>query len=250
MIKEMFNVSKYKNWMPTTRQLILDMAEAWSDTMKKRGAAWNLAKGFQEEFDELLADAKSKAAVLKVPANINTDSVDAARKAVEALKNIMKDGKKRYFLTPPLEDVDYTDLHLHIPDKIRTPGHTPTATVRIKPVHLPKGEAPFQVPIKVEYSSGDPDDLANKGIRVWMKSQPQDMPAPTHEELNKSEFLTKHDAVFTFPEEQAGWAVYFAGQIENDGKKGPWGAMSVAIIPLDPNKGVPKKGEKKQDQQD
>jgi hypothetical protein len=240
-------MAKRKSWMPGKRQLILDMADAWSNEMGKHEVAWNLAKGVKEDFDKLLADAKAKVAILATPANRNTVTNADAREAVVELKKKMQDTKKRYFLTPPLEDVDYTNLRLRIPDKIRTPGHAPTATVRIKPVHLPKGEAPFQVPIEAEYETGDPDDLANKGIRIWLKTQRAGEPAPTHEELNKSEFITVNKHTFTFPEEQAGWEVYFAAQIENNGKKGPWGAMTVAVIPVDPNKGNKKKDEPKKD---
>jgi hypothetical protein len=58
------------------------------------------------------------------------------RARFETLVSAMRDLKKRYFLTPPLQDADYISLGLKLHDSIPTQSGAPTAQVTIE-TYLP-----------------------------------------------------------------------------------------------------------------
>jgi hypothetical protein len=82
------------------------------------------------------------------------------------------------------------------------------------------------------YLTGSPDDPANKGYRIWYKVVPPGGESVTSpKQLNESFFTKRKKDVVVFDYEDSGKTVYFAVQVENDGKKGPWGPVVSAIIP-------------------
>ncbi|MDR2185082.1 MAG: hypothetical protein LBO80_05365, partial [Treponema sp.] len=86
--------------------------------------------------------------------------------------------------------------------------------------------------IKIVYVSGDPNDRANKGYRVWYKvAAPGEAPPRDPEELTKSFYTRRKKNVIVFDYGDSGKTAYIAVQIENGGKKGPWGPIVPAIIP-------------------
>jgi hypothetical protein len=109
----------------------------------------------------------------------------------------MRDMKKRYFLTPPLQEPDYIALGLKPHD------NTPT-----------------------------PRDPANKGYRIWYSViAPGETPPASPKDLRESFFTKRKKDVIEFDFGNSGKTAYFAVQIENDGKKGPWGPLVSALIP-------------------
>jgi hypothetical protein len=50
-------------------------------------------------------------------------------------------------------------------------------------------------------------------------------------QLDESFFTKRKKDVVVFDYEDSGKTAYFAVQVENDGKKGPWGPLVSAVIP-------------------
>jgi hypothetical protein len=86
--------------------------------------------------------------------------------------------------------------------------------------------------VKIAYVTGNPGDAANKGYRIWHSVVAQgETPPANPEELRKSFFTKRKRDVIDFDVGDSGKTAYFAVQIENDGKKGPWGPLVNALIP-------------------
>jgi hypothetical protein len=73
---------------------------------------------------------------------------------------------------------------------------------------------------------------ANKGYRIWYRViAPGETPPASPKDLRESFFTKRKKDVIEFDFEDSGKRAYFAVQIENDGKKGPWGPLVSAPIP-------------------
>jgi hypothetical protein len=79
----------------------------------------------------------------------------------------------------------------------------------------------------VVYVTGNANDPANKGFRIYYRVvAPPGMaavqpPPASPEELNKSFFTKRKRDVIEFGFNDSGSTVFFAVQVENEGKKGP-----------------------------
>jgi hypothetical protein len=132
----------------------------------------------------------------------------------------MRDFKRRYFLSPPLTDADYIALELKPHDVISTPSGAPTTQVTVETFLVGRHE----LGITLIYVTGSPGDPANKGYRVWYSvAAPGETPPANPEELRMSFFTKRKKDVLEFNYGDSGKTAYFAVQLENDGKKGPWG---------------------------
>jgi hypothetical protein len=86
--------------------------------------------------------------------------------------------------------------------------------------------------IKIIYVTGNPNDPANKGFRIWYNvTAPGETPPTNPEELTKSFYTKRKKDVIEFEFGDSGKTAWFAVQIENEGRKGPWGPMVSALIP-------------------
>jgi hypothetical protein len=86
--------------------------------------------------------------------------------------------------------------------------------------------------VRIVYVTGDPNDRANRGYRIWYSVIASGETAPTNpEELRKSFFTKRKKDLMEFDFGDSGKIAYFAVQIENEGKKGPWGPLVSALIP-------------------
>jgi hypothetical protein len=150
------------------------------------------------------------------------------RAAFAALVEKMRDIKRRYFLEPPLVDADIISLGLKPRDTTHTISGTPTAQVTIETYLVGRHE----LGIKIVYITGNPHDAANKGYRVWYRVPPlSETPPANPEELHESFYTKRKKDVMEFPFDDSGKTAYFAVQVENEGKKGPWGPVVSALIP-------------------
>jgi hypothetical protein len=140
----------------------------------------------------------------------------------------MRDFKRRYFLSPPLIDSDYVSLGLKPRDTTSTPSGHPTAQVTIETYLLGRHE----LGIRIIYVTGSPADPANKGYRIWYSVvAPGETPPADPGELRASFFTKRKKDLIEFGFGDSGKTVYFAVQVENDGKKGSWGPLVSALIP-------------------
>jgi hypothetical protein len=86
--------------------------------------------------------------------------------------------------------------------------------------------------IKLIYVTGDPQDRANKGYRIWHTlAAPGERAPASPEDLHKSFFTKRKKDVIEFQFEDSGKICYMAVQVENEGRKGPWGPIVSALIP-------------------
>jgi hypothetical protein len=140
------------------------------------------------------------------------------KEAFDALIAAMRDMKRRYFLTPPLADSDYISLGLKHHDSTPTASGTPTAQVTVETYLVGRHE----LGVKIISVTGTPTDPANKGYRIWYSViVPGETPPANPDDLRKSFFTKRKKDVIDFDFGDSGKTVYFAVQIENEGKKGP-----------------------------
>jgi hypothetical protein len=153
--------------------------------------------------------------------------------AFEAMIAKMRDIKKRCFLTPLLTGADYISLGLKPHDPIPTPSGVPTAQVTIETYLAGRHE----LGLRIIYVDGSPTDPANKGYRIWYSvvapgDASTDAPPPANpDDLRKSFFTKRKKDIIEFDFGDSGKTAYFAVQIENEGKKGPWGPLVSSLIP-------------------
>jgi hypothetical protein len=150
------------------------------------------------------------------------------KEAFDALIAFMRDFKRRYFLTPPLLDSDYISLGLKPHDPTPTPSGVPTAQVTVETYLVGRHE----LGLRLIYVDGSPSDPANKGYRIWHSViAPGETPPASPNELHTSFYTKRKKDVIEFDFGDSGKTAYFAVQIENEGKKGPWGPLVSALIP-------------------
>ncbi|MDR1863343.1 MAG: hypothetical protein LBQ67_05415 [Treponema sp.] len=126
-----------------------------------------------------------------------------------------------------LTEADLTSLGLH-PRKPPSPTGKPTAQVTIKA--LPAGR--HELNIELIYLTGSPDDRANKGYRIWYNIvAPGETPPAKPKDLHESYYTKRKKDLIEFEYEDSGKTAWFAVQVENDGRKGPWGPLVEELIP-------------------
>ncbi|MHB9291278.1 hypothetical protein Holit_00351 [Hollandina sp. SP2] len=109
-----------------------------------------------------------------------------------------------------------------------TPSGYPTAEVTVETYLVGRHE----LGIRLVYVSGNPEDKANKGFRVWYKTVASGgEPVRASKELTDSFYTRRKKDVVVFDYEDSGKTAYMAVQVENGGKKGPWGPLVSGIIP-------------------
>jgi hypothetical protein len=221
-------MSNQSDWLPGTRVTQLEMARNWQDVAGTSGSAWGIPPAVMQNFD-VLAQAADNA--LETARNESTRTPVATAQCGEAfgaLIDAMRDLKRRYFLVPPLLDSDLISLGLKPHDKHPTPSSTPTAQVTIETFLVGRHE----LGVRIIYLTGSPDDKANKGYRIWYSVvAPGETPPTSPKQLTNSFYTKRRKDLIEFEYEDSGKMVYFAVQVENDGKKGPWGPLVKALIP-------------------
>jgi hypothetical protein len=204
------------------------MARDWKAVMTAGAAVWNIPAGALTEFNGLFQAAEGALETAQNETTRTPVTTAQCRAAFEALTDTMRDIKRRYFLEPPLVDADIISLGLKPRDTIHTLSGTPTAQVTIETYLVGRHE----LGIKIVYVTGNPQDAANKGYRVWYHvPQAGDAPPSSPADLRESFYTKRKRDLMEFAFEDSGKTAYFAVQVENEGKKGPWGPVVSALIP-------------------
>jgi hypothetical protein len=240
-------MSAISDWMPTTRQQQLDMAKTWFEVFAKpvkpsttlsetgdniytgsKAEGWRIPLLVITDLNKCIVRCSYTLAIINDRETRTEVAVAEANSAFATLTKYMRDIKRRYFFVPPLADTDIMSLGLRVRDGIHTPTTTPTSEVVIDP--FLKGR--HQLGINIVYVVGSPISPANKGYRVWYRVVAQgEKPPASPEDLHKSFYTGKRKDIINFDYTDSGKVVWLAVQIENDGKKGPWGPMIHAMIP-------------------
>jgi hypothetical protein len=204
------------------------MARNWILILGSRGEDWKVPAA---DIQDLAAKAGAAAAALEAARDeiTRTPVVNAqCRAAFAALEERMRDIKRRHFFVPPLTEADVIALGLKPADPVRTPSEAPTAQVRAEVFLI----GPRELGVQILYVTGDPKDAANKEYRIWYVVVPPGGEAPQGPEGFTTSFSTfRRKDVIRFEYGDSGKTVYIMVQVENGGKKGPFGPMTSAVIP-------------------
>jgi hypothetical protein len=217
-----------KDWRPGTREGQLAMAKDWLAVLAVKAAQWHITDAEKDELADYVEDAENALSKAKNETTRTPVATAQCKTAFEALIAKMRDMKKRYFLTPPLQDADYVSLGLKVPDGTPTPSGDPTAQVTVETYLVGRHE----LGVKIVYVTGSASDPANKGYRIWYTVvAPGEAPPANPDDLHKSFYTKRKKDLIEFGYDDSGKAACFAVQIENEGKKGPWGPLVSALIP-------------------
>jgi hypothetical protein len=221
-------MSQRTDWFPTVRDDILAMADDWIAVCTVKQSYWTIPGTALTELTTRRATARTALDTAKNETT-RTPVVNAqCKEAFDALTGFMRDFKRRYFLTPPLLESDYISLGLKPHDTHPTPSPAPTAQVMVETYLVGRHE----LGVRITYVTGRPDESANKGYRIWYSViVPGETPPAGPGELRQSFYTQRKKDLIEFEFGDSGKTAFFAVQIENDGKKGPWGPIVSALIP-------------------
>jgi hypothetical protein len=204
------------------------MADDWISVCTPKQTAWNIPASALTELTTRRGTAGTALETAKNETTRTPVATAQCKEAFDALTDFMRDFKRRYFLSPPLLDSDYVSLGLKPHDPIPTPSGPPTAQVTVETYLIGRHE----LGVKMIYVTGSATDPANKGYRIWYRVvAPGETPPANPGDLHESFFTKRKKDVIEFEFGDSGKTAYFAVQIENEGKKGPWGPLVSALIP-------------------
>ncbi|MHB9294653.1 hypothetical protein PilKf_00377 [Pillotina sp. SPG140] len=218
---------KPRDWLSANRIKILQMAQNWKDVAEENAESWHISGTALTTLGSLITAANTALTIAQSETTRTPVATAQCKAAFEALTTEMRDMKRRYFLSPPLLDADYVALGLK-PRNPPTPSGDPTAQVMIETFLVGRHE----LGVKIIYVTGTATDAANKGYRIWYTIvAPGETPPTNPDDLRKSFFTKRKKDLIEFDFGDSGKTAYFAVQIENNGRKGPWGPLVNALIP-------------------
>lgn len=221
-------MSTTRDWLPPSRGAQLAMAKDWTMVMNQYKTTWSIPDTLITGLYALIQTAEDALTTVTQEETRTPVATARCKEAFGALVEKMRDSKRRYFLTPPLVDADYIALGLKPRDTIHTISGIPTAQVTIETFLVGRHE----LGVRIIYLTGDPHDPANKGYRIWYSVISPGEAVPANPADLKTSFYTKRRKdVIDFGFDASGKTAHFAVQIENEGKKGPWGPLTSALIP-------------------
>ncbi|MDR1308072.1 MAG: hypothetical protein LBK74_10930 [Treponema sp.] len=221
-------MSKKSDWLASSRTDQLVMCRNWISVMiAETRTAWGIPAPQFQELGLLFAAAQEL--LQKASGNDRTPVInEQCREAFDAMTGKMRFFKGHYFLVPPLTNADLISLGLIPHDTHPTPTGKPTAEVVVETFLVGR----HQLGIRIIYISGNPEDKANKGYRIWYKVVPPGgEPVTNPKDLTESFFTRRKKDLMDFDYGDSGKTVYIAVQVENGSKKGPWGPIVQAVIP-------------------
>jgi hypothetical protein len=190
--------------------------------------AWGIPTEAVNRLGECFAAAQAALTKAQESETRTPVTTAACKTAFDALVECLRDIKKRWLHTPPLTPADLKSLGLEERDTTPTRSGVPTSQVTIETYLVGR----HQLGIQIVYLTGSPDDPANKEYRVHYSVIAQGEPAPTDPKQLADSYSTKRKReARDFEFGDSGKTAWLAVQIENSGKKGPWGPLVSALIP-------------------
>jgi len=231
------------DWLPGSRSGQLAMAKNWKMVLEETATTWGVPQTDVNQFSSLITMAENILA--KATAIDRNVIVTAQLNAIfDTLCNRMRDMKRRYFLSPPLDDAGLVALGLRPHDTTATPIPAPMgqATVDVsypgvsrlrlqmhdvdKAPRDPRADYGFRIYFGILPPGGASVEDATGGARYLMK------PVMLGKDLPHSQFTRRRRIIMDFPQEDSGKTAYFCIRYENaKGEQGPWGPMVSAVIP-------------------
>ena len=222
-------MSQRSDWLPAARDAMLAMVKAWILTITAYLLKWGIPESVVQNLSSLATTAEGALEAAKNESTRTPVANARCKESFDALTAEMRNIKRRYFLSPPLTDSDFVALGLKPHDSTHTPSSVPTAQVTVETYLVGRHE----LGVKLVYVTGNPNDTANKGYRIWYSVVAPGETSPAGpDDLHKSFFTMRKKDLLQFDYAESGQVVYFAVQIENSsGKQGPWGPLVHALIP-------------------
>jgi len=221
-------MKKSTDWYPSKIADQIEIANIWVEAFAEKGDLWKIPREAVDEFFDLAMEA---ARLYHLVQDKQTRTIVIAadfKAAMTRMQVKARDIKKRYLYIPPLTEGDMARLKLRLKDTILTPSRAPTAQAKVETFLLGRHELGTLIVI-AEGSSADP---ANDGFRVCYTVQDFGCPQPEQYSLLTESFFTRRKrGRISFEPGDSGKTCYFAVQIENGDKKGPWGPITSALIP-------------------
>ena len=225
-----------KDWIPSRRADIIQMAKTWSTVLSTKATQWSVVPTETTELNNLTTAAET--ILTKAQSNERTPVITAqCKEAFDKLIPFMRQLKTRRFLTPPLLDSDLISLELKPKDNIKTPVSDPASQVEgdlhfpgiglveLKNFHAVGGHVDQRADygIRIHYGILDADNKTNK-FRIIDKPD-------TGDDLPHSVFTRRRSHLFDFTAYR-GKEIFICLRYENSkGKVGPFGQMISAVIP-------------------
>jgi hypothetical protein len=204
------------------------MAKNWCGILTVQGTAWGVPEAVVTGLGMAATEADGIPAAAMNETTRTPVVTARCREVFGKLEDMMRDIKRRYFLSPPLQDADFIALGLRPVDTHPSPTGRLEAQIRVEPFLVARHE----LGLRLVYESGNPDAPANKEYRIWYQvvGPPDAIPqSPT--DLHSSFSTKRKKEMMDFGPDSSGKTVYFAVQIENGNLKGPWGPLTSALIP-------------------
>ena len=221
-------MSKSKDWWPGSRVGQLAMATKWVEVITPNAETWKIDPEDVKTFEKVVEKARLAFHEVQNEETCTPVAREKYKVAFTELEAAARAFKKQHLTIPPLDSSIFVSLGLKVPDKKPTPSGTPTAQISVE-TYL---EGKYELGVRLIYINGSPNDTANKSFRVFYSVVAHgETPPQEQEELRSSFSTTRKKRVIQFKPTDSGKTCYIAAQIENDGKKGPWGPMTSAVIP-------------------
>jgi hypothetical protein len=118
-------MSTTRDWLPTSREQQLEMADDWISVCTVKQTDWNIPGPAITELTTLRDTARAALETAKNETTRTPVATAQCKEAFDALTAFMRDFKRRYFLSPPLLDSDYISLGLKPHDPTPTPSGVP-----------------------------------------------------------------------------------------------------------------------------
>jgi hypothetical protein len=237
-------MAKNTDWLPAPRADQIAMAKDWLMVLSPTPPPWGVPatevsalRTLTESAEELLETAMSSE---------RTEIITAECKlAFGELTAKMRFIKNHYFLSPPLNDVNFISLRLKPKDSAHTPVPPPTDQAEAD-ISRP-GEHLVMLHLRAAATAKVDPHRSDYGFRIYWgilpaggavientagtKRELVQVPV-SGEELPHSRFTRRKKELFDFPQEDRGKTIYFCIRYENaKGESGPWGPIFSTIIP-------------------
>jgi hypothetical protein len=203
------------------------MAKTWLDVLNEKATIWGVPTS-EKGLLKIRTESAELALQVAQSGNRSPTTTAECKADFDALTAKMRFFHSHYFLQPPLTDADLVSLLLKPHDDTPTHAGSPTAEVLVETFLVGR----HQLGIRIIYTSGNPDDPANEGYRIWYKvAAPGEAPPTGPEDLHESFYTRRSRDLMEFAFGDSGKTAWFCVQVEHGGAKGPWEAMVPALIP-------------------
>jgi hypothetical protein len=204
------------------------MAGNWQTIITPKTTDWDIPSSVPVELGNAKTNAASAVALAEGPTATHAMVADAEAK-MNALKENMRDLKRRYFLEPPLTVTDFVSLGLKRPDKTRTPIPVPGAAPILDQV---KALGSYSVEIRY-HDEATPDSKARPyGYSGCVLNYAfAAAPITDHALLTNSALMTANPFTLSCGPENEG--KYFCCSVQwgnEKGEKGPFSPIEHTVV--------------------